>query len=68
MKLFRADDDVTHQYRAMEQHFLTFAERLGVPAAALDAVMWRELRRTTGATHLRAEYESALATICISLM
>lgn len=48
MGLFQDHDDVARDYRAMEQRFLTFADQLGVPAAGLDAVMWRELRRTRG--------------------
>lgn len=44
MGLFDGRDDVQRHYFGMEEKFLAFAERLGVPASRLDIVMWRQMR------------------------
>lgn len=45
MGLFRADVRLPHDYAEMEGLFVEFAEKLGVGAAALDALIWTQMRR-----------------------
>ncbi len=44
MKVFRAKHRPDRDYYVMERRFLELARALGVRAAALDAVIWREMR------------------------
>lgn len=42
--LFDEKDNVQRNYFSMEERFLAFARRLGVPASRLDIIMWRQMR------------------------
>lgn len=46
--IFSPHQRVACDYLEMEQRFLAFSRALGVSAAMLDAVMWREMRSTCG--------------------
>ena len=45
MGLFGRDIRLPRDYERLEDLFLTFADRIGVDAGALDAVMWSQMRR-----------------------
>lgn len=45
MGLFGHDIRLPRDYGRLEDLFLTFADRIGVDAGALDAVMWSQMRR-----------------------
>ena len=45
MKVFGRDIRLPRDYEQLEERFLTFARRIGVGAAVLDAVMWSQMRR-----------------------
>lgn len=45
MGLFGSDIRLPRDYERLEDLFLTFADRIGVDAGALDAVMWSQMRR-----------------------
>lgn len=42
--LFGGKENVQRHYQAMEDKFLLFARRIGVPASCLDIIMWRQMR------------------------
>ncbi len=45
MQVFGRDIRLPRDYARLEELFLTFARRIGVDAAVLDAVMWSQMRR-----------------------
>lgn len=45
MRVFGHDIRLPRDYERLEDLFLTFARRIGVQAAVLDAVMWSQMRR-----------------------
>lgn len=45
MRVFGRDIRLPRDYERLEDLFLTFAQRIGVDAAVLDAVMWSQMRR-----------------------
>lgn len=45
MRVFGHDIRLPRDYERLEDLFLTFARRIGVDAAVLDAVMWSQMRR-----------------------
>jgi N-glycosylase/DNA lyase len=45
MRVFGRDVRLPRDYERLEDLFLTFARRIGVDAAVLDAIMWSQMRR-----------------------
>jgi thermostable 8-oxoguanine DNA glycosylase len=48
--LFSESEHPSRHYRAMEERFLLFATRLDVRPSVLDAVIWHQMRQSTGWT------------------
>lgn len=46
MNLFPSSDHTSNRYFAMEKRFLDLARAIGERASRLDALIWREMRRT----------------------
>lgn len=62
---FGPDDDVSRDYRRMERDFVAFCQGIGVPANALDHLMWTQLRRVPNIVrHLLIERGATSASRC----